>query len=547
MDQLAQTCELIGKYASRLRKIAVLADFLRPLPDEDFALAVQFLSSGPVVAPSGERFSLGHATLREAAMAVTGWDVETFRMCHTTVGDTGETISLLLASREANEPLSLVEASRLYQELFRQRRTAARVELLQSVFARHRAATLKYWIKVITGSLRIGLQEKMVEEAVAAAAGVSADEVRQANNRLGNLAQVAMAARQGQLHEIEARLGHAMDFMLAKPLDDLSDLPDPQNWTVEDKYDGIRAQAHWENGQVHLFTRGLEDVTHSYPEIATALQFLPGSAVLDGELLAWRDGRAMAFTMLQQRLARKKITREILAEIPVIFMAYDLLFREGRLLLDEPLEQRRTELAEMLAPVGLPLMLSPQHEAGTTDDIDRLFLAARTRGNEGLLLKRHGSRYEPGKRSGAWLKVKRPYGTLDVVITAAEQGHGKRATVLSDYTFGVRTGDGFVNVGKAYSGLTDVEIKELTRLLKAAAVERFGRVTLVRPEIVLEVAFDGVQRSPRHKSGYALRFPRILRWRKDKTPQECDDLDRVRELYEASLTMPASAEANAEA
>ena len=164
-----------------------------------------------------------------------------------------------------------------------------------------------------------------------------------------------------------------------------------------------------------------------------------------------------------------------------------------------------------------------------------MFHEARGRGNEGLIVKRRGSVYEAGKRSGSWFKIKRPYGTLDVVITAAEQGHGRRATVFSDYTFGVRSGDGFVNVGKAYSGLTDIEIKQLTKLLRSLSVERFGRVMLVRPEIVLEVAFDGVQKSARHKSGYALRFPRILRWRHDKTPQECDAIARVQELYESSL------------
>jgi DNA ligase-1 len=216
-------------------------------------------------------------------------------------------------------------------------------------------------------------------------------------------------------------------------------------------------------------------------------------------------------------------------------MGYDALLHNGTLLLNEPFSTRRQALTHVLQNRPLPLLLSPQHSAGTHDDIDRLFLAARSRGNEGLLLKRANSVYEPGKRTGAWHKLKRPYGTLDVVITSAEQGNGRRAIYFSDYTFAVRAQQGFANVGKAYSGLTDSEIKELTKILRSASTEKFGRVIVVRPEIVLEVAFDGVQKSARHKSGYALRFPRILRWRKDKKPEDADDVARVEALYQASL------------
>jgi DNA ligase-1 len=226
----------------------------------------------------------------------------------------------------------------------------------------------------------------------------------------------------------------------------------------------------------------------------------------------------------------------MLGTVPLSFMAYDILFRDGRLLLDAPIEERRALLDE------IGLLTSSQFSVRSHDDIDALFHLARERGNEGLLLKRRGSRYESGKRSGEWLKVKRPFATLDVVITAAEQGNGKRATMFSDYTFAIRDGERFLNVGKAYSGLTDEEIRELTRMLRASTIERYGRVILVRPEIVLEVAFDGVQKSPRHKSGYALRFPRIVAWRRDKRPEECDDLERVRTLYEDSLNLTAARE-----
>mgnify|MGYP005845105379 CR=1 FL=1 len=521
MDRLAATCERVASDSSRLKKVALLAGYFRTLGDEDLARAVRFLCCR-------ERVSAGHATLRAAAMAATGWDLETLRICHREVGDTGETIALLLAGCPGDLPLPLAEAETIYAALSAARTAAAKTELLRQVFTRRRPQAVKYFVKIITGNLRIGLQEKMVEEAVAQASGVSHEAVRQANNRAGDLPRVALACRRGGLHAVEARLFHPMDFMLAKPLDSLMDFAEPGQWWAEDKYDGIRSQVHCENGRVRIYTRGFEDATASFPEVVLAMRKLGGAAVIDGEILGWKDGRPLPFNVLQQRIARKKLTPGVMEEVPAALMAYDLMYR-GTLVLDLPIEERRRLLDE------LPVMRSPLHSPSSIEEVERLFSEARERGNEGLVLKRRGSLYEAGRRSGAWLKLKRPYATLDVVITAAEQGHGRRAAVLSDYTFGVRSGEGYVNVGKAYSGLTGEEIRELTRRLRAAASDRFGRVFLVRPEIVLEVAFDGVRKSPRHKSGFALRFPRIVRWRRDKKPAECDTIERVEELYEASL------------
>lgn len=535
MDALAAACERVAKYASRLRKIAELGEYFRTLSDVDLERAVRFLATGPIAMAHGKKFSVGYSTMREAVLQISGWEPHILSQCYHDVGDSGETIGLLLHGKTKDEPLSLADAEILYALLYKARRTADKIELLQQVFSKYRPGTIKYFVKIITGNLRIGLQSKMVEEAVALATGMPHDAIRQANNRIGDLAAIALAARRGSVHEIEARLFHPMDFMLAKPLEALSDLADPENWWVEDKFDGIRSQVHVDYGKVMIFSRGMEEVTGAFPELAEAMGFIQGRAVLDGEILAWRDNRALAFTVLQQRIARKKVTAAMQADIPVVFVAYDLLYRDGKMLVDVPLEERRLLLETALAPLPPPLLISAQHTAKTTDEVDTYFQQARARGNEGLVLKRCGSLYEPGRRSGTWLKVKRPYGTLDVVVTAAEQGHGRRATVLSDYTFAVRAGDRFVNVGKAYSGLTDQEIRELTRIFRSAALDRFGRVTLVKPEVVLEVAFDGVQKSPRHKSGYALRFPRIVRWRQDKTAADCDDIEHVRAMYEASL------------
>lgn len=539
MDRFAAICEQVAASPGRNRKIDIIAAYLRTLPPDDLARAVRFFAGAPFASNDARQISIGHSTLREALMAVTGWAKDIVRICHRTVGDTGETFAKLLVGFSENQPLSLERAELHYVDLQSRRKTADKIELLVECFRRYRPETLKYFIKVITGGMRIGLQEKMVVEAIAKAEGRDAQEVRDANSRSGDLSIVALAARAGTLDSIEARLFHPLDFMLAKPLDSLFDLEDPSAYIVEDKYDGIRAQIHHRQGEVRVFTRGLEDATGSYPDLSGGLWMGLADCILDGELLAWKDGRALHFNVLQQRLSRKKLSMDLLAEVPVIFMAYDLLYKDSALTLALPVERRRELLAEVVAQRGAPLLLSPQSAPQSREEVETLFRGARERGNEGLVLKRRGSLYEMGKRSGAWYKLKRPLATLDVVITAAEQGHGKRATVLSDYTFAVRDGERYLNIGKAYSGLTDVEIRELTRILRGLVTERFSRVLLVKPEVVLEVAFDGIQKSPRHKSGFAMRFPRIVRWRRDKGAGEVDTLDRVREIYEISVRGPA--------
>lgn len=532
MDAFASVCDRIASSASRNRKLGLLAEYFQRLEDEDLVRAVRFLSGEPL--GGGRNPSAGVATLREAAVAASGWDLELVRFCSREVGDSAETIALLMAGTTANAPLTLARAEEHFRALAAERSRAARQKMIESWLLAYRPLTLKYFLKVLTGMLRIGLQARLVEEALARATGHPPEAVRGASNRSGDLSAVALAARRGELDRVEARLFHPMEFMLAKPLESLpEDILNQGEWWVEDKFDGIRCQLHAERGKVRLFTRGMEDVTSSFPDVAVPLSSINEGIVLDGELLAWKDGAPLPFNTLQKRLARKRLTAALLEECPAAFVAYDLLYAGGNLCLDTPLEQRRAKLEALnLRP---PVHLSEQRRLQAPSELDHLFAASRGRRNEGLVLKRAGSLYEAGRRGGAWIKVKRAFATLDVVITAAEQGRGRRATMLSDYTFAVRDGDRFLNVGKAYSGLTDDEIRELTRLLRSIGAERFGRVQLVRPEVVLEVAFDGIQPSPRHKSGFAMRFPRIVRWRRDKTVDDIDTLDRVRELYVASL------------
>ena len=535
MDGLALVLEQVANTSSRNRKVKALADWLRPLDDADLTRALRFLCGQPVANLPDQKLNVGRSVLRDAALAATGIDPELYRICYREVGDSSETASLLLHQKTSAEPCSLRQAEQTYLELFARRKSLEKVEVLTRALKRMKPLTVKYFLKVITGNFRVGLQSKLVEEALAKALSTPVSVIRDAGNRSGDLSRVAIAARLGVLDEIEVELFHPLEFMLARPLDAKEDLPNPTDWFVEDKYDGIRSQVHFDNGKVKIYTRGLEETTNAFPEIVEAFASLGGRAVIDGELLAWRDGRALNFTVLQQRLARKKVSPALLAEIPVVFIAYDLIYHDQDLLLETPIEERRSKLESLFRGLPLPLMTSPQDSLLSLEDIETRFLAARARGNEGLLLKRRGSNYEAAKRSANWLKVKRPYATLDVVITAAEQGSGRRATMLSDYTFAVSDGTRFLNVGKAYSGLSDEEIKELTKILKTLTKERYSRVSLVEPQVVLEVAFDGIQLSPRHKSGFALRFPRILRWRRDKQVSAIDTLERVKELYERSL------------
>jgi len=360
------------------------------------------------------------------------------------------------------------------------------------------------------------------------------------------------------------RMFHPLGLMLASPIESAEEgLSYFAEAAVEDKYDGIRAQAHVSGGEVKLFSRTRDEITESFPELPDALAGLPQDAILDGEIVAWEaPGRARPFSVLQQRLGRKNVSEKMLREIPVAYLVFDVLYAGGELLIDRPLRERRRLLDELLEKKNLyhrghggtqskagsqtkltfgeeeasaaRVIRAPVSHASSPEELEELFAAAQARGNEGLMIKDLESAYSPGKRGKAWLKMKRELATLDVVVTAVEYGHGKRVGVLSDYTFGVwdTNKEKLVNIGKAYSGLTDVEIAEMTRWFLEHTVEDQGFRRTVDPKIVLEVAFNNMMQSGRHESGYALRFPRIVRLRPDKTAEEADTIERVREIYE---------------
>jgi DNA ligase-1 len=390
-------------------------------------------------------------------------------------------------------------------------------------------------VKIITGDLRIGLKESTVEDALAKAFDQPAALVRRTNMSLGDIGETAVLARQNRLTETSLQLFRPLKFMLATPVETEDEIFATLSgaFYVEDKYDGIRGQLHRSETGVALYSRTLDDVSPQFPEVAEEARTLQATLIADGEIVAYRDGQVLPFAMLQKRLGRKRPSPALLAEIPTAFMVFDILSLYGQTLIDEPLSKRKKAMEGV--PWSGRLVPAPFLAVEQRIPLNPLFEQATSRRNEGLMLKDAASFYIPGKRGMSWLKWKKALATLDVVVTGVEFGHGRRREVLSDYTFAVQKNGELVNIGKAYSGLTDAEILDMTAFFKEHTRQDFGRFRLVEPRIVIEVAFNGIQRSSRHKSGFALRFPRIVRIRHDKRPDEIDTIETVEKLYDSSV------------
>ena len=530
---LAEALEGAAASRGKLAKIARLAAALAPLEGVELAAGARLLSGSPFAEWEQAVTSVGWATVARAASAVTGWDLETLGACARAIGDLGEAVGLLLPPEPPTETgLTILEVDARLRDLSRLRKAAEKQALLEGLLRRCAPVEGRYLVKTLSGGLRVGAVLATVEEAVASAFEASREAVARAHRDCGDIGETAEAARAGRLDEIRFRLFHPIGFMLASPIEDPAEIePDLSLDAVEDKFDGIRAHAHKSGSRVMLFSRTLDDVTAQFPEIALALAAAPGQFLLDGEIVAWKEDRVDSFFRLQRRLGRKAPPSDLLAEIPVVFVAYDCLAVGETPLFERPWRERRAELERLAGSGGF--RLSEVRHAGNAVELEDLFRQARERGNEGLMLKREDSPYQAGKRGRAWRKWKKALATLDVVVTAVEQGNGKRAGMLSDYTFAVKDGERLLNIGKAYSGLTDDEIRRLGSRWRRITVARYGPVRAVSPEVVLEVAFDTIQKSTRHKSGFALRFPRIVRIREDKRPEDADTLERVEEIWKS--------------
>jgi ATP-dependent DNA ligase I len=562
MDTFAAICEAVAATTKKTEKTRIVADYLRSLGDETASRAAQFLA-GQVFPLWEERtLQLGGSQLWRAMAAITGKSESELSAAYRRYGDLGSAAADVLEGIAPKlSELSIADLEAVFDRIASTRDTAGRMAELQEILSRLSPLGAKYFVKLVTGDMRIGLKESLVEEAIAKAWERPIEQVQRANMLLGDLAETTRLAIANRLTEARLRLFHPIGFMLASPAEDSNEAFEYfEHARVEDKYDGIRAQAHVADQRVRIFSRTRDDITESFPELIPWLAALPQSAVLDGEILAWDfdqpGGRALPFSSLQKRLGRKRVSCTLLDEIPVAYVVFDVLHLGGELVIDEPLRIRAERLNSLFArplvpatgqhasdrqtglfvednpPDGPRVLRAPAWEANSPGELDRLFERAQARGNEGLMIKDLNSPYLPGRRGRSWLKLKRELATLDVVVTAVEYGHGKRAKVLSDYMFAVRDGDRLRNVGKAYTGLTDIEIAKMTTWFLAHTVADHGWVREVEPKIVLEVAFNAVMESDRHDSGYALRFPRIVRLRDDKSPDEIDTIDRVREIFE---------------
>ncbi|HEV3471459.1 MAG TPA: ATP-dependent DNA ligase [Pyrinomonadaceae bacterium] len=540
----AEAAEAVGATTKKLEKAALLGAYFAGLGDEDLARAARYFAGHAFPLHDARTTNVGTGLLRDAVSEVTGLDVENLRPRYVRLGDSGDVAFEAFAETRghgARPALTLAEVEALLELLSGTRGTKNKKTLLVGALQGATALEAKYLVKLLVGDLRIGLKEGLVEDAVARAFGRDLADVARVNMLTGDIGETAVRARRGALGGVSMRLFHPLKFMLATAAADLADVARtmPEEFYVEDKFDGIRAQAHTQAGRVALYTRTLDEVTHRFPELVGPLKNLPADALLDGEVVPVRGAQILPFLELQKRLGRKTVSEELTASVPVAFVAYDLLYAAGRVLVAEPLAERRRALESLVThDPAAAVRLSEAKLFGGAAGLDAEFDAARARGNEGLMLKDPRSSYKPGRRGREWLKLKRALATLDVVVTAVEVGHGKRRHLLSDYTFAVRRSEDdpeLLNVGKAYSGLTDAELAELTEWFRAHTLQEFahGRVRLVEPKIVLEVTFDRVQESKRHKSGYALRFPRILRLREDKTPADIDTLDAVKRLVES--------------
>jgi DNA ligase-1 len=533
MFRFSQLCDSVAATTKKTEKVRLVADYLRTSTPENAAIAALYLC-GRVFPRREERvLSIGFSILLRSVAVVAQRDPLELAPILRRHGDLGAGAEEILQAHQTRSALTLSDIAAVYDSLGRERGPAAKQALFEQALRNLSGLEAKYFIKLCTTELRIGLKESLVEEAIAQRYDQPLASVQRANMLTGDISETLRIAAAGTLAQVQLELFRPISVMLASPVDTAAELIGafPTGTLVEEKFDGIRGQVHKRGAQVEIYSRTLDRVTE-FPELLAPLRKVPADFILDGEIIGWRDGRAIPFTELQQRLGRKQIDLFTTTLVPASFVAFDLLLLNGETLLDLELAERRLKLTDLLGPHEQPeLQFTRANLCTTTGEIEAALQSALASGNEGLVAKAPQSPYVPGRRGQFWIKLKRPLATLDVVVTAAEYGHGKRRGLLSDYTFAVRDGHRLVNIGKAYSGVTDAEIRELTEFFLAHTVEDCGHVRTVAPEIVLEVAFNNIQRSSRHDSGFALRFPRIVRLRPDKPAAEIDTLDRVRELF----------------
>ena len=535
---LAEALERVKGTTSKNEKVAILAEYLKKLEPGDALVAARVASGRSSERGSKDEAQVGYSALLDVLREVTGATGEQVSRAYLKHGDLGEVAEDLLGDKKERslfeEQLTLSALGGAFERLRStkgQGSTVAKRGIVKSLILSATPLEGKYIVKVLTGEMRTGLVSGLLEEAIASAYGLSKADASRAHMVLGDIGALASRAAEGGVGGVKMTPFRPMNFMLAEPFATAREIADHFGRQVyaEFKYDGIRAQVHKSNGEVRVYSRRLEDVTANFPEVVAAFVRATGEFILDGEAVPFAGGRPLPFQLLQRRLRRMEDFEEARKNAPITYFAFDILYLDGREVVDSPLAGRRRLLKRVLD--GTPARMAETSDVTTEAEIQDAFRRSRDLGYEGLVVKDPESTYAMGKRGSGWVKLKEELDTLDVVIVAAEYGHGKRAGVISDYTFAVRDGDDLRTVGKAYSGLTDEEIDEMTRRLKGITTKDFGDRRQVKPEIVVEVAFDSVQRSDRHDGGYALRFPRIKRIRTDKTVADIDTIDRVEQIF----------------
>ena len=548
MRRWSELAERVAATTRTSEKTALLAAYLPSLGPAELRHAVIFLTGRPFAEADQRATGLGWATMAGVVAEVAGVDRDALGAAYDRHSDLGLAVEdVLAAAGHAPDPAespTIEEVAAAFEAIEAASGPARKGALFADLLRRCDPTTARAVVKVLSGDLRIGLREGLVEAAIARAFDRPLDAVKRAGMLTGDIGLTAVAARDGTLAEARMALFHPLKFMLASPAEDAAEIIrrlGPVVW-VEDKYDGIRAQLHKLGPDVRIYSRDLHDISSGYPEIVDAARILAWDGILDGEILGYLDGTVLPFVALQARLGRKAPSPSIRAAVPVIYVAFDVIGLgpgDGAPvapLLDSPLDDRRSRLDALdlpLAAAGGPFATSHLVTAESAHALEAAFTAARARRNEGLMVKDPASPYTPGRRGYGWLKMKKALATIDCVVVGVELGHGKRHGVLSDYTFAVRdeANDRLVTIGKAYSGLTDAEIAEMTAWFEAHTISVHGRYRVVEPTIVVEVAFDVILRSARHRSGFALRFPRIAHLRRDKPAAEADTLATVERLF----------------
>ena len=508
-------------------KVEALADYFGEVEDEDKLWTVALLSH------RRPKRSVNTTLLRSWAAEFSGVPLWLFEESYHVVGDLAETISLVLPAENEESDHNLTYWINYVRDL-KDLDEEARKERVFAAWSRLNTSERFVFNKLITGSFRVGVSQKLMVRALSKQTGI--DEMTLAHRLMGGWTPDDTTFEKLILTEDPLEdISRPYPFYLAYQLDDpVGDLGDPKAWQAEYKWDGIRGQVIVRQDELFVWSRGEELVTDKFPEYAPLAELLPNGTVIDGEILPFRDGLPLGFQILQTRIGRKNVTKKHLKEAPVALMAYDLLEWEGQDIRQRPLAERRKLLGELMeqVPPNEILLLSEAINYKNWEELAALRENAREKQSEGIMLKELDSPYLAGRKRGDWWKWKVDPLTIDAVMIYAQRGHGRRANLYTDFTFAVWKGEELVPFTKAYSGLTDAEFRQITAWVRKNTVERFGPVRSVNPVHVFEIAFEGIQESKRHKSGVALRFPRMLRWRKDKPVEEANTLEDLHALLE---------------